>query len=393
MNAEKIFLQNFLGDLIKEPLKVRWYDDTITEYGSGKAEFTLVLNEHLKKSYIIKDASIALGEAYMDKKIDLEGNLQKFIEAIYRNPQSFIYKHGMIDKLNKINSTSIVKQKKDIAYHYDLGNDFYKLWLDESMTYSCAYFKNNEDTLKQAQLNKTEHILKKLLLKKDETLLDIGCGWGNLIIEAAKKYGVHALGITLSHEQYDKVKERIKEENLEALVNVEFMDYRDLHKLKQKFDKVVSVGMLEHVGKANLPMFFEIIENILKPEGISLLHSITTQKGSGTNGWINKYIFPGGSVPLIKDIVSLLPDYDLHLLDVESLRLHYKKTLECWLENFQNNVEEVKKNFDERFIRMWELYLSSCAASFHFGTIDVHQFIFSKGLNNNYPLTREHIYK
>ncbi|KAF5047047.1 Cyclopropane-fatty-acyl-phospholipid synthase [anaerobic digester metagenome] len=258
------------------------------------------------------------------------------------------------------------------------------------MTYSCGYFKSTCDSLNDAQKNKTSHILRKLNLNKSQTLLDIGCGWGELILTAAKEYNVKAMGITLSSEQFNKVKERIRAEGLENLVEVELLDYREIK--NKKFDRIVSVGMIEHVGKELLPEYFSKVKNLLDEDGISLLHCITGINGDGVNSWINKYIFPGGYIPTIKELITYMSDEEFYLLDVESLRRHYGKTLEHWSRNFENALLEVMTRYDEKFIRMWRLYLNGCAASFNSGNIDIHQFLFTKGVNNHLPWTREYIY-
>lgn len=286
---------------------------------------------------------------------------------------------------------NIKNSKKNIEFHYDVGNDFYKLWLDDTMTYSCGYFKSQNDSLTDAQKNKVDHILKKLNLKEGETLLDIGCGWGELIITAAKKYKVKAMGVTLSTQQFEKVKKRIESEGLNELVEVELTDYREIK--NRKFDRVVSVGMLEHVGKDNLSEYFSTVKELLNDKGVSLLHCITNTSDSGTNSWINKYIFPGGYVPSIQELVNYMSEKNFNVIDVENLRLHYGKTLECWASNFENAMPEIEKMKDETFIRMWRMYLNSCAASFNCGNINLHQFLFTKGVNNDLPWTREYMYK
>ena len=272
--------------------------------------------------------------------------------------------------------------------HYDIGNDFYKLWLDETMSYSCGYFKHEDDTLYQAQVNKVDYILEKLYLKEGMTLLDIGCGWGFLLIEAAKKYKVYGTGITLSEEQYKECQKRIKEEGLEDYVKVELMDYRDLPKLGEQFDRVVSVGMVEHVGRDNYNLFLECSNKVMKKGGLFLLHFISALKEHPGDAWIKKYIFPGGVVPSLREMVTAMAEYDFHTMDVENLRLHYNRTLRCWRKNYLEHLDEVKKMFDERFIRMWDLYLAACAATFHNGIIDIHQILMTKGINNDLPMVR-----
>lgn len=388
MDIEKIFLDKYLSNISKDTFSIKYWDSDRKIYGNGEPEFTIVLKEPISKKKILNDPSLAFGEAYMDGIIEVEGNLREVLEAVYRNKDSFLNKPRVLTKLSKIIPTSIEQQKEDIHHHYDLGNDFYKLWLDETLSYSCGYFKTKDDSLYQAQLNKIHHILEKLNMKEGDRLLDIGSGWGWLIIEAAKLYGVHATGITLSEEQYEKTKERISQEGLEDKVEVKLMDYRELADTGEKFDRVVSVGMMEHVGRANIPVYMKTVEKLLVPHGVSILHCITGQVESEGNLWINKYIFPGGFVPTIRELVAVMPDFDFHLVDVESLRLHYFMTLKHWSANFEKSLDKVRKMYDERFIRMWKLYLDSCAASFHYGVIDVHQFLFTKGLNNELPMIR-----
>lgn len=388
MDIEKIFLDKYLSNISKDAFAIKYWDSDRKIYGDGEPGFTIVLKEPIPKKKILNDPSLAFGEAYMDGIIEVEGNLREVLEAVYRNKDSFLNKPRVLTKLSKIIPTSIEQQKEDIHHHYDLGNDFYKLWLDDTLSYSCGYFKTKDDSLYQAQLNKIHHILEKLNMKEGDRLLDIGSGWGWLIIEAAKLYGVHSTGITLSEEQYEKTKERISQEGLEDKVEVKLMDYRELADTGEKFDRVVSVGMMEHVGRANIPVYMKTVEKLLVPHGVSILHCITGQVESEGNLWINKYIFPGGFVPTIRELVAVMPDFDFHLVDVESLRLHYFMTLKHWSANFEKSLDKVKKMYDERFIRMWKLYLDSCAASFHYGVVDIHQFLFTKGLNNELPMIR-----
>ncbi|MDS1029226.1 cyclopropane-fatty-acyl-phospholipid synthase family protein [Bacillota bacterium LX-D] len=394
---EKSFISKFLQGVQNSSFTVSYWDGTTEKYGSGEPKFKVFIKEKIPYKKILQDPSLAFGEAYMAGIIDCQGNLQEAVETLYKSDSPILNKKAfkLINMLCNRNrkSTSIKKSKKDIHYHYDLGNDFYGLWLDETMSYSCAYFCSPEDTLYQAQLQKIDYTLKKLQLKAGERLLDIGSGWGWLIIRAAQQYGVKAVGITLSEEQYAKTKERIKELGLESLVDVELADYRTQAANGEKFDKIVSVGMVEHVGRANLPKYMEAVNTMLRPKGVSVLHCITGLTEGPSNEWIVKYIFPGGYIPSIRELIGLLPEYNFHLLDVESLRLHYARTLEHWARNFEEHVDSVREKFGERFVRMWRLYLNSCAASFKASGLNIHQIVFTKGLNNNLAMTRHYLYQ
>ena len=209
-----------------------------------------------------------------------------------------------------------------------------------------------------------------------------------MLIEAARKYKIKGTGITLSHEQYDEFKRRIEAEGLQDSLTVELMDYRDLPKYGKKFDRVVSVGMVEHVGRENYQLFIDCVRDVLKDGGVFLLHFISALKENPGDAWIKKYIFPGGVVPSLREMISAMGDHNFHVLDVENLRLHYNKTLLCWEENYKEHIDQVREMFDERFVRMWDLYLSACAATFHNGIIDLHQILVTKGINNKLPMVR-----
>ena len=355
--------------------------------GEGEPTFTAKFKESIPVSKLLSSTSLALGEAYMSGNLEIEGDLYHALDYFMSEMDKF-----SIDKkaMKKLIFTSISKknQEKEVRSHYDIGNDFYKLWLDETMSYSCGYFLNDNDTLYQAQVNKVDYILKKLYLKEGMTLLDIGCGWGFLLIEAAKKYKIHGTGITLSVEQYNEFRRRIVDEGLEDYLEVKLMDYRDLKNSDLKFERVVSVGMLEHVGRDNYQLFIDCVNTVLKPHGLFLLHFISGLKEHPGDPWIKKYIFPGGVIPSLREIMNCLAEDNFHTLDVENLRNHYNRTLLCWEKNYKEHIDEVREMFDEEFVRMWDLYLSACAAIFHNGIIDIHQILVSKGVNNDLPIVR-----
>lgn len=382
---EKAMVQ-FLEKFDDNSFLIRFQDNEY-KIGDEAPAFTVNFKKEIPISELVTSTSIALGEAYMDGNLEIEGDLYEALDHFLGQMGKFSTDESALKKL-MFTSVSKKNQLKEVASHYDIGNDFYKLWLDETMSYSCGYFKNPDDTLYQAQVNKVDYILKKLNLKEGMKLLDIGCGWGFLLIEAAKKYKVHGTGITLSKEQYSEFQKRIVDEGLEEQITVELMDYRDLSNLGKQFDRVVSVGMVEHVGRQNYQLFTKCINKVLKDGGMYLLHFISALKENPGDAWIRKYIFPGGTIPSLREIIWTMSEENFHVLDVENLRQHYNKTLLCWEKNYRENIDAVREMFDDRFVRMWDLYLSSCAATFHNGIIDLHQILATKGINNNLPITR-----
>lgn len=384
-------MNGFVKSYFENIIPVSFILETGTErmkLGQGEPKFTVTMTQMPDKKSLLTSTSLALGEAYMQGNLNVDHDLYEVLDVFMGQMGKFTTDKKALKKLMD-SSRSKTNQKKEVSYHYDIGNDFYQKWLDETMSYSCGYFRSENDSLYQAQVNKVDHILQKLHLKKGMSLLDIGCGWGFLLKRAAKEYGVRGTGITLSHEQYDKFRQDIQKEGLEDLLDVRLMDYQELEKSGMLFDRVVSVGMLEHVGRGNYELFMKNVHQVLKPGGLFLLHFISGQKEHSGDAWMKKYIFPGGMLPSLREMIYMLPEFDFHTLDVESLRSHYNRTLLCWLENFKKCRSEVADTKGEAFARMWELYLASCAASFDNGVIDIHQILMSKGINNTLPMCRK----
>lgn len=387
---DKLFYKTLLSKSFNIPVKVIYWDGKTEQYGDGKPEVTITFKEAVPVKEITRNASIALGEAYMDGRIEIDGSIQKLINAAYASADSFFHDSKLKRFLPK-QSHSEKHSKYDVQKHYDLGNDFYKLWLDSTMTYSCAYFEHPDDTLEQAQLNKVHHIIKKLDPQPGKRFLDIGCGWGTLMLTAAKEYDLDVSGITLSEEQYKFVQQRIKDEGLEDHARVYLEDYRELK--TGPYDYITSVGMFEHVGSENLAAYFDTIAKYLSNDGVALIHGITRQQGGAYNGWINQYIFPGGYIPGLTENLQHIIESGMQVFDLETLRRHYQHTLEHWDQNFNQHRTEIQEQMGERFTRMWDLYLQACAASFESGNIDCIQFLISKGPSGeNLPMTRDYIY-
>ena len=380
------FLVHYLERFNDHCFNVKIGDNEYT-IGEGEPEFTIRVNRDIPKKDILVSAELALGEAYMRKDIEIEGDLFKALCVVLGHVNKDSINKKVLSPLFNVGLKK-KDQKQQVSSHYDLGNEFYSLWLDKTMSYSCAYFKHEDDSLEEAQYQKVHHILDKLYLKEGMTLLDIGCGWGFLLIEAARKYGVKGYGCTLSEEQWKKGQERIKKFGLEGQVEIELIDYRDVATSGRTFDRIVSVGMLEHVGRPNFPLYMEDASTMLNDGGLFLLHYISDPSEKESSAWIRKYIFPGGCLPSLREIVGIAYDYDMNVIDVESLRLHYYKTLMHWYNNFQGVRDQVEKVRGTEFVRMWDLYLCGCAAGFYIGNMDLHQILMTKGVNNDLPLTR-----
>ena len=337
------------------------------------------------------------GEAYANGSAVIEnGTLTEFLEIAMKNigrgPTSNYA--TVIKKLMGIysyitNFNFVGKSKSNVAHHYDISEKLYDLFLDENRQYSCAYFKNDNETIEQAQKNKMNHIIKKLHLKPNLKVLDIGSGWGTLALEIAKQSKCEVLGITLSENQLEYSRNKAKELNLENQVRFELVDYR---KLNEKFDRVVSVGMLEHVGKKFYNKYFNSVSKFLNEDGVALIHTIgSVMTPRDPHPWISKYIFPGGYTPSLSELAKPIEKSNLIIADMEVLRMHYAHTLRNWKSRFLGKKEEVLKMFDERFFRMWEFYLAGCEMAFKWGDQVVFQFQLTKNFTST-PNTRDYIY-
>ena len=393
-------LAKFLNKLFKEDGFIL-IDANSIKYiiGNPKKEKPITLRLLDKKLHykLLFNPDLYFGEAYTDGTAKIEnGSLTDFLEMalknIGRNQTNILSQilnklRGTYRYLTNFNVTK--KSKKNVAHHYDISDDLYDLFLDPKRQYSCAYFKNENDSLEVAQNNKIDYIIKKLNLKPNQKVLDIGCGWGSLAIEIAKKSQCEVTGITLSENQYKYSINKAKELNVENQVQFKLIDYRQLN---EKFDRIVSVGMFEHVGRKYYKTFFNQINKLLNDTGIALIHTIgSVNQPRDPQPWITNYIFPGGYTPSMSEITAPIEKSGLIISDIEVLRMHYSHTLRNWKQRFLDNKSKVLTMFDENFFRMWEFYLTSCEMVFKWSDQVVFQFQLSKDLTS-LPTTRDYIY-
>jgi cyclopropane-fatty-acyl-phospholipid synthase len=364
------------------PLRLQLWNGLAYDLGPAPAVTVKVKEPAAVKALVAADFT-HLGEAYIREQIDVEGPMQEAMRAAEALVQSARPHAGSWTRLSHLGGHSRKKDARAIEHHYDVSNDFYRLWLDRNMAYSCAYFHSDTDTLDRAQEQKFEHICRKLMLRPGERLLDIGCGWGGLIVHAVRHHGVRATGITLSRNQFDHARERIAREGLADRCSVELLDYRDVPE-DEKFDKIASVGMFEHVGLSNLPLYFGKIERLLTDGGLAMNHGITTMDpksravGRGAGTFIDRYIFPHGELPHLSLAIRAMSEQNLEAIDVESLRHHYAKTLGFWASRLEAAQAEARALVGEQRYRTWLVYLAGCAHAFAQGWISIHQILAAK---------------
>jgi cyclopropane-fatty-acyl-phospholipid synthase len=380
------------------PLRLKLWSGRTFELGP-QPTVTVALPRASALRYFVAPDLMKLGEAYVEGRIDVEGSLKDVIEVgelLARkaaNPSKLV-------GIRRVVSHSRTRDRKAIQYHYDVSNDFYALFLDREMVYSCAYFRRESDDLDLAQEQKLDHILNKLQLKPGERLLDIGCGWGALVLRAVKKYGAVATGITLSQNQYEYANRRIKEEGLEGRCEVRLQDYRDVPG-EQMYDKIASIGMFEHVGLRNLRAYFGKIRSLLKDGGLVLNHGITSVDpdsrgvGLGAGEFIGRYVFPHGELPHIALVLREMSHARLDALDVESLRQHYARTTGMWASRLEREKARAIQLAGEKRYRIWSVYLQGCSYGFAQGWMTIYQVLACKQGGpqmNRLPLTREYMY-
>ena len=343
----------------------------------------------------IVDPELYWGDLYSKDRVKFEGNLTEFMQTVFLGIRGRKDKRSLIRKMvlwldRRFISRSQDNAKENIHHHYDLGNEFYKLWLDkEEMQYTCAYFPHNSITLEEAQIAKLHHVCRKLQLKPGDVVVEAGCGWGGLARFMAKQYGVTVRAYNISVEQVNYARRRAEEEGLSDSVEYVLEDYRNI---QGEYDVFVSVGMLEHVAKTDYNELGTVISRCLKPDGRGLVHSIGRRSSGHMNAWIERRVFPGASPPALSEMMQIFEPNSLVVYDVENLRFHYVRTLELWSERFEHHRKKITEMMDEEFVKTWSLYLSGSIAAFSTGELNLFQVVFYRSEIDSVPWSRQHIY-
>ena len=389
-------LERLLAVVGNPPLTLVLPDGTEIRSESVSSVTRLQLRDDFPIVRFVLDPFYEFGEQYSAGRMDIDGDLVEFVttmmQAAERSSRSLLGKP--LSRLvslawHRPRSTSLSQARQNIYHHYGIGNDFYKLWLDEQLVYTCAYFPSPSTTLEEAQVAKMDHVCRKLGLQPGQTVLEAGCGWGALALHMARHYDVKVKAINVSHKQIVYARERAEREGLQDRVEYSEDDWRNI---SGRFDVFVSVGMLEHVGLKNYRRLGDVIHNCLKPHGRGLIHSIGRNKPRPMDPWIERHIFPGAYPPSLREAADIWEPHDFSILDIENIRLHYAETLRQWLERFERSVDQVREMFDERFVRMWRLYLAGSIAAFETGGMQLFQILFARGKDNTIPWTREYMY-
>ena len=341
---------------------------------------------------ILADPQVRFPDAYSDGRLEIEGDLVQLLETVYHSGRGAAQRstvRRLAERLRRPHANTLSGSRENIHHHYDIGNDFYSLWLGQTMAYTCAYYPTPQATLDEAQAAKMHHVCRKLRLRAGESVAEAGCGWGTLALHMAQHYGVKVRAFNISREQVAFARERAARLGLGSQVEYVLDDYRNI---SGRYDAFVSVGMLEHVGVDNYEALGGVIARSIGAHGRGLIHSIGRNQPAPLQPWIERRIFPGASPPTLSEVMRIFEPWDFSVLDVENLRLHYAQTLRHWLELFESTSDRVRGMFDEKFVRMWRMYLAGSVAGFTTGALQLFQVVFAPRDNNDVPMTREHLY-
>jgi cyclopropane-fatty-acyl-phospholipid synthase len=391
-SVEGRLLARLLGYLGNPPLEfILWNGEHIVPPGVASVARVQVSNRATLLG-ILADPQVRFPDAYSEGRLEIEGDLVQLLEAVYHagrtSPQPSALRR-LVESLHRPHVNTLAGSRENIHHHYDIGNDFYSLWLGRTMAYTCAYYPTPTATLDEAQIAKMDHVCRKLRLRAGETVVEAGCGWGTLALHMARHYGVKVRAFNISREQVAYARERAVREGLSSQVEYVQDDYRNV---SGSYDAFVSVGMLEHVGLINYPELGGVVARCIGSSGRGFIHSIGRNRPSPLSPWIEKRIFPGAYPPSLAEMMRIFEPYDFSVLDVENLRLHYAQTLRDWLALFEATTGRVREMFDEKFVRMWRMYLAGSIAGFTTGALQLFQVLFAPRDNNAVPMTREHLY-
>lgn len=395
LSLEGCLMRYLLSSIGKPPVRITlWTGESITA-GAGHAVAGLRIANRSSLLKLLINPNLYFGEAYSDGSIEVEGDLVGLLEAVYAHRRMPItpvsrWLNLAAKWINHGRRNTLSRARDNIHRHYDLGNEFYGLWLDREMSYTCAYFPSPEVTLEQAQIAKMDLVCRKLRLRPGETVVEAGCGWGALALHIAKQYGARVKAFNISHEQIAYARARARALDLEQRVEFIEDDYRNI---SGRYDAFVSVGMLEHVGPSHYHELGRLIDRCLASDGRGLLHSIGQNQPAALNAWIEKRIFPGAYPPTLREMVAILEPQGFSIIDVENLRQHYALTLKHWLRRFEDASGQVRAMYDERFVRAWRLYLAGSLAAFSSGELQLFQVLFTSKSSNDAPWTRAHLYE
>lgn len=390
---ERQLITALYDQLGRPAVRLSLWDDYLVGQEHPESRPRIVIRRRASLYRLLVNPALHFGEDFSRGYIEVHGDLVEAMRTLHHPARDrFIERPlaGLTTRLlNRPRRNTLTGSRRNIHQHYDLGNDFYRLWLDEAMVYTCAYFPDPAYSLEAAQRAKMEHVARKLRLKPGERVLEVGCGWGSLARYLAREKGVTVRAFNISHEQMRLARTMAEEEGLGDRVEFIEDDYRNA---TGQYDAFVSVGMLEHVGPEHYTDLGRVIDRCLRPDGRALLHTIGKNRPSPFNPWIERYIFPGAHPPTLSEIMQVLEPWAFSVQDVENLRLHYARTLEHWLERFERHRDTVRARFDETFTRMWRLYLSGSVASFDVGGLQLFQVTFTRPRNNELPWTRAYLY-
>jgi len=393
IGLDRWLVQKMLQVAGNPPLTICLWDSREV-ISSAEPVAKLTIHDRAALLKLIIDSELHFGDLYSSGRVEVDGDLVQFLEVLYasiRNTDKAGLLRGFIIWWGhrKI-ANSLSRARDNIYHHYDIGNPFYEMWLDqEVMQYTCAYFFNPDISLEEAQVAKLHHVCRKLQLKPGDTVVEAGCGWGGLARFMARHYGVNVKAYNISHEQVKFAREKAEEEGLSQQVEYVEDDYRNI---EGQYDVFVSVGMLEHVGTRDYRVLGDVINRCLKPEGRALIHTIGRNKAGPMNAWIERRIFPGAYPPTLREMMDIFEANRFSVLDVENLRLHYAKTLEHWLQRYDQHVDAVEEMMDVAFVRAWRLYLAGSLAAFAIGELQLFQVVFTRAKNNLLPWSRAHLY-